>query len=211
MRTFNEVSAQVVGMGGFVSSSSTSGSTLASLVLRVPSDNFSRLVTEVSGDGHAVAEQLNGQDVTGESINLRARIINLTTEEASLRSLMTRAGSIPAILAVQDQLFSVEGEIEQLTAQESSLVNQASYATLALALQSAAVASHLAKPGAFSRAVTLAGHNTVAVLRSVLLAAGWAFPAAVVALAAGAVLWTRRRRRIAGTGSGTGPAPAATP
>jgi len=210
-RIFDQVSGQVNALGGFVSSSSTSGTTTASLVLRVPSADFSKLVGEISGDGHTLSEQLNGQDVTGESINLRARIINLTTEETSLRSLMSRAGSIPSILDVQDQLFSVEGEIEQLTAQESSLVNRASFATLDVALQSAGPAPRPARQGALSRALSLAGRNTVAVARGVLLAAGWAFPAALAALMVGAVLWVRRRRRMDGTGGEAGPAPLAAP
>ena len=211
-RIFDQASEQVAALGGFVSSSSTSSTTMASLVLRVPSNEFSRIVSEIAGDGHTINEQLNGQDVTGQSINLRARIINLTTEEASLRSLMSRAGSIPSILAVQDQLFTVEGEIEQLTAQESSLVNQASFATLDVGLQSVPVAPHHpAGRSAISRAVTLAGHNTVAVIRDVLLAAGWAFPAALVALAVGTVIWARRRRRISGGSGGTGPTPVPAP
>jgi len=211
-RIFDQASTQVEALGGFVSSSSTSGTTMASLVLRVPSNEFSKLVSEIAGDGRTIDEQLNGQDVTGESINLRARIVNLTAEEASLRALMSRAGSIPSILAVQDQLFTVEGEIEQLTAQESSLVNQASFATLTLGLQSVPLAPHHpAGKSALSRAVSLAGRNTVAAVRGVLLAAGWVFPAAVLALAAWVVFWARRRRRVGGTGGESGPAPVAAP
>jgi Ca-activated chloride channel family protein len=174
----------------------------------VPSNEFSKLVDEVSDDGHAVSEHINGQDVTGETINLRARIANLTAEESSLRSLMSRAGSIASILDVQDQLFTVEGEIEQLTAQASTLVNQATFATLDVSLHGAAAAAHhAARSGAIARAISLAGRNTVAMVRGVVLAVGWAFPAAVVAFLAGGVLWVRRRRRLGGSGTATGGSP----
>jgi Ca-activated chloride channel family protein len=209
MRVFDEVSGQVNALGGFVSSSATAGATTASLVLRVPSDEFSKLVDEISGDGHLVSEQLNGQDVTGETINLRAQITNLTAEEQSLRTLMSRAGSIPSILEVQNQLFSVEGEIEQLAAQESSLLNQATFATLNVALR-APLAHAPRGQGAIGRAVSIARRNTVAAVRGVVVALGWAFPAAVVALLAGGVLWIRRRRRESGTG-GASPAPVGAP
>jgi hypothetical protein len=210
-RVFDHVSAQANALEGFVSSSATTGATTASLVLRVPSNEFSKLVDEITGDGHTLSEQLNGQDVTGETINLRARITNLTAEESSLRSLMSRAGSISAILGVQDQLFTVEGEIEQLTAQEGSLVDQATFATLDVALRSTAPLPPPPRQGAMGRAVSLAGRNTVAVVRGIVLALGWVFPVAVVALVGGGVLWLRRRRRISGTDTGTsaGPAPAA--
>lgn len=193
---FDKVSGQADALGGFVSSSATTGRTMASLVLRVPSNDFSKLVDEVSGDGMTLSEQLNGQDVSGESINLRARITNLTAEESSLRTLIGRAGSIASILDVQDQLFNVEGEIEELTAQESSLIDQATFATLDVSLQTAAaVAPRPTHPNAIGRAVSLAGRNTVAVVRGIVLALGWAFPAAVAVLLAGGVFGLRRRRR----------------
>jgi Ca-activated chloride channel family protein len=209
MRVFDEVSGQVNAFGGFVSSSATTGATTASLVLRVPSDEFSKLVDEISGDGHILSEQLNGQDVTGETVNLRAQITNLTAEEQSLRTLMSRAGSIPSILEVQNQLFNVEGEIEQLTAQDSSLVNQATFATLNVALTAPLVVAPTGQ-GAIGRAVTVARRNTVLMVRGVVVALGWAFPGAALALLAGGVLWVRRRRRTTGTGDAS-PAPVGAP
>ena len=198
-QVFDRVSGQADALGGFVSSSATTGRTTASLVLRVPSNDFTKLVDEVSGDGLTLSEQLNGHDVSGESINLRARITNLTAEESSLRTLIGRAGSIASILDVQDQLFNVEGEIEELTAQESSLIDQASFATLNVSLQTAVVvAPRPTHPNAIGRAVSLAGRNTVAVVRGIVLALGWAFPAAIAVLLAGGVLWLRRRRRASG-------------
>jgi hypothetical protein len=211
-RVFDLMSEQATALNGFVASSATTGTTSASLVLRVPSSDFSKLVDEITSDGHTVHEQLNGQDVTGESINLQARITNLGDEEAALRALLGRAGSIASILDVQDQLFTVEGEIEQLTAQESSLADQATYATLTVALSTSAPPVHRpAHPNAVSRAVALAARNTVAVGRGLVLLVGWAFPAAVVAIIAGGVLWARRRRRISGAGRRTDsdPSPAA--
>jgi hypothetical protein len=112
---------------------------------------------------------------------------------------------------VQDQLFTVEGEIEQLTAEESSLFDQATFATLDVVLQSAAPAHRPARPSAMGRAVSLAGRNTVAVVRAIVLALGWVFPAAVVVLIAGGLLWVRRRRRASGSGTDAGPAPVAAP
>jgi len=209
-RVFDEMSAQAIALNGFVASSATTGTSSASLVLRVPSSDFSKILDEVSGDGRTLHEQLNGQDVTGESINTEARITNLTDEEASLRALLGHAGSISSILDVQDQLFTVEGEIEQLTAQESSLVDQATFATLSVALQTSAPPVHRpTHPNAVSRAISLAGKNTVAVGRGIVLVVGWAFPAAVAAMIAGGVLWARRRRRTsgAGTGADAGPSP----
>jgi hypothetical protein len=200
VQTFDLVSSAATTMGGFVASSSSNATddrTGAQLVVRVPSSDFGALVTRVDALGKVEAQSENGQDVTGESIDIQASLANLQSEEGSLRNLLSRAGSIPAILQVQDQLFGVEGEIEQLTAQENSLVDQATYATLTVSLKPlAAAAAPKVKPkvaNALVRALKLAGHNTAVGVRAVALAIGWAFPLLVIA-ALVALAWRLRRR-----------------
>ncbi|MGO9558128.1 MAG: DUF4349 domain-containing protein [Acidimicrobiales bacterium] len=195
--SFNKVSSIALTLGGFVSSSATGvGSSGASLVVRVPTEEFASLTKQVSSIGHVRSETVTGHDVTGESINLEARITNLDSEQNALRALMARTGSIPNILEVQNELFSVESEIEQLTADESSLLNKATYATLSVSIQPfSSHAKPVVKPrtDAVKRAFNLAGHNTVVGLRDIALAVGWTFPLLVLASIAGALLWVRRR------------------
>jgi hypothetical protein len=196
---FDRVSAAAVALGGFVatSSSNLSGGPLGSaLTLRVPSDEFGPLVTRVDSFGKVQMQQEAGRDVTGAVVNLAARITNLKSEEGALRTLLSHAGTIPAILQVQDQLFGVEGEIEQLAGQQNSLVNRATYATLTVQLvpvTAAPVKAKHAKENAFVRAVKLALHNSWVAARAVLLAVGWAFPAVALALL-GVGGWRLRRR-----------------
>ena len=211
VNVFNDVSGAANTLGGFVASSSSNSASDtdgASLVVRVPSDRFGDLVTRVDGFGKDEAQSENGNDVTGESINLTARIDNLTSEEAALRALLKHTGTITSILDVQNQLFSVEGEIEQLTAQQGSLLNQVTYATLTVTIAPLAAAPP-AKPkpaNSVSRAAKLAVHNSAVAVRSIVLALGWAFPALVIGIVA-LIAWRLRRR----TGSRPTPAPATEP
>jgi hypothetical protein len=208
LQIFDRVSNAADSLGGFVASSSSTAAgdtTGATLVVRVPSNDFGELVTRVDAFAKVESQSENGEDVTGESINLAARITNLKAEEGALRTLIARAGSIPSILAVQDQLFGVESDIEQLSAQQSSLIDRASYATLSVALVPlAAHSARKAKPGTNSvvHALKTAGHNTAVAARAIVLAIGWAFP--VIVLAATAFVIWRLRRRITGR---HGPAP----
>ena len=140
VKTFDRVASIALALGGFVQSSTTGVSptvtppqpqpvesstasssamaTGASLVVRVPTNQFAALGKQVAALGHVRSETLTGKDVTGQSINLQARITNLESEQDALRALMARTGSIPDILQVQNELFSVEGQIEQLTGDE---------------------------------------------------------------------------------------------
>lgn len=199
---FDEVSGAASRMGGFVaSSSSTSADDTggASLVVRVPSDDFSGLVSRVDSLGKVEAQSVSGEDVTGQSIDIEASLENLRSEESALRTLLSRAGSIPSILEVQNQLFGVEGDIEQLSAEETSLVNRATYATLHVQLSPLAAARRApahhrtTRENALLRAAKLAGHNTAVTLRAVVVALGWSFPAIVLA-AVVLGLWRFQRR-----------------
>jgi hypothetical protein len=200
-KVFDEVSADANKLKGFVSSSSTSSAGDAggaTLVVRVPSDQFGMLVFEVGNLGKVQSQSETGQDVTGESIDMQARLANLESEEAALRALVEKATTVSAILDVQNQLFNVEGEIEQLTAQENSLVNQATYATLTVTIEPAPARHVLpARPNAVNRAFKTALHNTAVAARSVVYALGWAFPGLVLlVIGLFAVRFARRSRRL---------------
>jgi len=207
---FDKVSAAAELLGGFVAGSSSNlaaGFAGSSLTVRVPSAQFATLVREVDGFGKVQAQSESGRDVTGTVVDLGARIRNLESEEAALRTLLSRAGSIPAILQVQDQLFGVEGEVEQLAAQQASLVDHATFATLTVDLVPLAVPAPKPKhpkENAFVRAIHLALHNSWVAVRGVLLAIGWAFPALVLGLL---VLggWRLRRRFVSRRGAAEAP------
>lgn len=200
---FDTAGNDAASAGGYVQSSSTSGSSgdnpSANLVLRVPSTEFEKLVGEIAGLGKVLSESTQGQDVTGAIININARIANLTAEETSLRQLITQAGSIPQILNVEDQLFGVEQQIEELSGQQTSLANQVAYGTLTVQLSATAVAKAPAKGkaavNAFTQGAKLAVHNTAASLHGIAIAIGAAFPALLLLAIAGAVVAVTRRRK----------------
>ena len=139
LKAFDAVTSDAAGQGGYIADSSSASQNTqaptASLVIRVPSSRFTSLILAVSALGKVENEQVQGQDVTGQLVNLSARITNLEAEQVALRALVERAGSIPNILQAQNELFTVESEIEQLSAEQASLDSQTSYATLTVNLE----------------------------------------------------------------------------
>ena len=107
-------------MGGYIGASSTQndGDTpIASVTYRVPSDRWEDaldLLRGISGPGtKVVAERTDAIEVTGQVIDLQARIKNLRAAEASLQEIATKAVKISDVLEVQAQLTNVRGQIEQ--------------------------------------------------------------------------------------------------
>jgi hypothetical protein len=130
------VRAMAVELGGYVGGSQAG--TLddrATLTLRIPATSFEDALARLHAmDAQLVAEATREQDVTGQVVDLAARIDNLEASEASYRELVARAERVEDILAVQSRLDQVRGEIEQLTAQLESLEGQAALSTLTVTL-----------------------------------------------------------------------------
>jgi hypothetical protein len=134
--TLGLVRAMVVELGGYVGGSQAG--TLderATLTIRIPAASFEDALARLHGmDADLVAEATREQDVTGQVVDLAARIDNLEASEASYRELVARAERVEDILAVQSRLDQVRGEIEQLTAQLEALEGQAALSTLTITL-----------------------------------------------------------------------------
>lgn len=124
----------IVALGGYASGSQRSGDgeeAQATVTFRVPADRWESALAAVRGSGEKVlAERTETADVTGEVVDLHARIHNLRTTEAAFESIMTRAATIKDILSVQAELTSVRGEIEQLEARVGDLEERAALSTL---------------------------------------------------------------------------------
>ena len=68
--------------------------------------------------------------MTGQVLDLGARIANLQATERALQAIMAKAVKISDVLEVQSQLTDVRGQIEQLETQKAHLEEQAAYGTL---------------------------------------------------------------------------------
>lgn len=130
------IRAMVVEVDGYVGGSQAG--TLddrATLTIRVPAASFEDVLARLHAmDAEVVAEATREEDVTGEVVDLGARIENLQASEASYRELVARAERVDDILAVQSRLDEVRGQIEQLTAQLEALEGRAALSTLTVTL-----------------------------------------------------------------------------
>jgi hypothetical protein len=130
------VRAMATDLGGYVGGSQAG--TLddrATLTLRIPATRFDEALARLHEmDATLLAESTREEDVTGQIVDLEARIANLEASEATYRALVERAEEIEDILAVQSRLDAVRGEIEQLQAQLEALAGRADLSTLTVSL-----------------------------------------------------------------------------
>jgi len=194
--------------GGFVSDSNFSGkgeTQVAYLTLRVPSDRFGDVITQLRGLAEEVRSiSTNARDVTEEVTDLEATLRNLRAVEARYVDLLGRAASIGEVLQVQDRLNQVRLQIDRTEARRQLRQAQSELSSIVVALRPLPAATKAATPTgplAEARAAwqssleTLEGIATFALVAAVY--SWWLLPPAGAALA----WWRLRRRHAADAGA----------
>ena len=213
--TLGDIATMAHGMGGYVSSQSTSGSkgtskpTGAHLAIRVAASNFESALSTLGKFGTVSNESVKSQDVTGQVADIGAKIQILQSEDTLLRNKLASTTSTTSFLAIENQLTSVDQDLQGLQAQQGVLTNFAQLATIDIALTIPGLpAARDTKPGPPNSALVAwryARHNSLAVLDAFAVSIGWALPFLVLA-ALGWLGISRARRRQRARGE-RGPAP----
>ncbi len=123
----------VESVGGFLEHVSTSGGPdpqRASAVVRVPSERFLNAMERIERLGKARGQSLGQQDVTGEVIDLEARLRSELRTEESLLELLDRAVSVSDVLTVERELSRVRASVERLQGQIEFISKSVALATI---------------------------------------------------------------------------------
>jgi hypothetical protein len=137
-KTVGKLEALARSLGGFVGSSALSrspgGGQQGSVSLRVPVTRFDEALDGVRRLATVVSLSTGVQDVTGDYVDLAARITNAKREEAEIAKLFARSGKLADIITVADKLSQVRERIEQYEGQMRSMRDQTDLSTLSVTL-----------------------------------------------------------------------------
>jgi hypothetical protein len=121
------------GMGGYVGASQEQRGDkdlVATITYRIPADRWEDALEAIRKLGTVVAEKTDASEVTGQLIDLDARIRNLKASETALVGYAEKAPKVSDLLEIQARLTDTRGEIERLSAQQAQLTGQVALATL---------------------------------------------------------------------------------
>ena len=131
-RTVTQLTALAGAYGGFVANSQTqSGATPSgSVTLQVPVNSFATVLKRSQALGKTSDLATKATDVTGQYVDLQARITALQASRQQYLTILATATTVGDVLAVQEQIDTIQSQIEQLQGQLQLLTSQTSYSTL---------------------------------------------------------------------------------
>ena len=213
----SRITAITQALGGYVVSSqlSSSGSTVvvpattvplvpagpyAVATVRIPAASYDEAIASFSGLGRVQDLSTSAQDVTGQYVDLGARLSHYQAVEQRLLGFLARTTTVGQALAVQERIDATQLTVEELTGELKALRETVVFSTLTVTVSEkpttvVAVASR-SFPAAFVHSLRLIGVGAQAAL--VALGAALPFVALAGLLGYGALLIARRARRARG-------------
>ncbi|WP_405883305.1 DUF4349 domain-containing protein [Streptomyces sp. NBC_01136] len=222
-KALDDARGKATDAGGYVGSETTTrddrGNERTRVVLRVPTDRYDAVLTGLEGTGKILERTAKAEDVTGQVVDVESRIKSQRVSVARVRELMDRATKLSDVVTLEGELSSRESDLDALLAQQASLKDRTSLATITLSLSETPLkdAGKKADEPGFVDALTGGWDAFVTMLRWIAMVLGAVLPFALCA-ALLVVLWlglgrTRKpHRAAAGTApSGAGSLPVAPP
>lgn len=165
------------------------------LKIRVPSNNFEKLVADVEKDkGKINSKEIDARDVTDEFIDVETRLNNKRSYLKRYNELLNKAKTIKDIVQIEDKISEIEEEIESSVARLKYLNDQVDYSTLTLNISSEVDEKDSNKDGFLSELIdSLEKGWTGFVLFLIILVMLW--PMFLIAMAVIYIVRRARRKR----------------
>lgn len=190
------------------------GATGAWITVRVPADQLTAAIDDLSTIGKVEASSITRQDVTTQAVDLRARVDALQASVDRLTELMSKSGSVADLIAAETALSQRQADLESLQQQLKALDDQVSMSTLTVSLVPHIEAVE-ANPAGFGDGLATGWNGLVATLNGLVIALGFLLPWLAVLVVLAVVVWVivrlARPRRAPAGGGATGAAPTGGP
>jgi Domain of unknown function (DUF4349) len=105
------------------------------LVIRVPSKNFAKAMTDLEGAADLRSSTSGSEDVTTQVIDNDIRIRAQEKSLERIEALLARAVNLNEVIAIESQLARRQAEYDSLKATQAWLKNQTTLSTITLNLQ----------------------------------------------------------------------------
>ena len=105
------------------------------LKIRIPAENFEKLITSIEGGGDEItSKNIQARDVTEEYLDIATRLENKRVYMKRYQELLGKAQKIEDILAIDENIRTLQEEIESSEGRLKYLNDQVAFSTLNVTL-----------------------------------------------------------------------------
>lgn len=105
------------------------------LKIRLPTDNFEKLISSIeNGKDEVKSKSIQARDVTEEYVDIETRLANKREYLKRYKELLSKASTVKDILAIEENIRTLQEEIESKEGRLKYLNDQVSFSTLDLNL-----------------------------------------------------------------------------
>ena len=168
----------------------------ATITIRVPAQNYQEAIRRLGQLGEVKALQTGAEDVTGQYVDLKARLAHYRAVERRLLTFLANATSIKQALAIQQRIDNTQLTVEELAGQVKAMREQITYGTLTVSVTEkpgktvAPADKHQTFIAAFVHSARVLGSAA----RALFVALGAAIPFLVLIAVLGWLGWMVARR-----------------
>ncbi|HMK93087.1 MAG TPA: DUF4349 domain-containing protein, partial [Thermoleophilia bacterium] len=144
------------------------------------------------------AVHTSADDVTGQYVDLQARLAHERKVERRLLGFLSRATTVDQALAVQSRIDATELRVEQLAGQLKALREQVVYGTLTVSVTERAKPAPPAHHDSFTTALLSSWRHLVSGLEAIVVGLGAVLPFALLLAVLVLLVWlgTRTLARV---------------
>ena len=101
------------------------------LKIRVPADNFENLISSIeNGKDEIKSKSIQARDITEEYVDIETRLTNKREYLKRYKELLTKAATVKDIIAIEENIRTLQEEIESKEGRLKFLSDQVSFSTL---------------------------------------------------------------------------------
>ncbi|HLO04472.1 MAG TPA: DUF4349 domain-containing protein, partial [Symbiobacteriaceae bacterium] len=130
--------AAVAAAGGFIQNSQVEGQKengrRMTISIRVPAAGYDNTFSAIAGLGEEITRKEWTEDVTQEYYDLEARISVQEAHLVQLKKLYEKAGTIPEMIQLEQEIARVQAEVDSLKGRYQYLSNQVAFSTITVSL-----------------------------------------------------------------------------
>ena len=165
------------------------------ITFMIPASKFDETIDALTKMGTVQNEHISGADVSAQYVDLQARLANEEAQRDAMLALLAKAQTVEQIIAVQNQLGQITGQIEELKGQIQYIDHNVAFSTISVQLTEAGapVATAPSDTWGFASALSDAAHNFVTTINYLVTGLGAVGPVLIL-LGLVYVLWRRAGR-----------------